>query len=140
MVVILLKNPTLKSEFLIFLLQKLFNWSIECCVWISCLSFMLSSPEKKMKLSIMDFFSRPDSQETAHLVTFTEEILNKKLHFLCNACPSYLLWYRLFLSKWSLCNFARNTIANIKNLVVFFYGFWRESYSFYSWCYKCFIK
>ena len=45
---------------------------------------MLSSLEKKMKLSIMDFFSRPDSQETAHLVTFTEEILNKKLHFLCN--------------------------------------------------------
>ena len=26
----------------------------------------------------------PDPQETADLVTFTEEILNGKLHFLCN--------------------------------------------------------
>ena len=27
----------------------------------------------------------PNLQETADLVTFTEEILNAKLHFLCNA-------------------------------------------------------
>ena len=27
----------------------------------------------------------PNPQETADLVTFTEEILNGKLHFLCNA-------------------------------------------------------
>ena len=34
-----------------------------------------------------DFFSkcvRPNPQETADLVTFTEEILNGKLHFLCS--------------------------------------------------------
>ena len=29
------------------------------------------------------------SQETADLVTFTEEILNKKLHFLCSDCLEY---------------------------------------------------
>ena len=28
----------------------------------------------------------PNREETADLVTFTEEILNGKLHFLCNAC------------------------------------------------------
>ena len=33
---------------------------------------------QKMKLSIRDFFSK-----TADLATFTEEILNGKLHFLC---------------------------------------------------------
>ena len=27
---------------------------------------------------------RPNLQETADLVTFTEEILNEKLHFLCS--------------------------------------------------------
>ena len=32
----------------------------------------------KMKLSIKNF------QETADIVTFTEEILNGKLHFLCS--------------------------------------------------------
>ena len=31
----------------------------------------------------------PNPQETADLVTFTEEILNKKLHFLCSDCLEY---------------------------------------------------
>ena len=35
-----------------------------------------------MKFSIKDFFSKCD-QFSADLVTFTEEILNGKLHFLC---------------------------------------------------------
>ena len=36
-----------------------------------------------MKFSIKDFFSKclPNPQETADLVTFTEEILNGKLQF-----------------------------------------------------------
>ena len=33
---------------------------------------------QKMKFSVKDFFSKCD------LVTFTEEILNGKLHFLCS--------------------------------------------------------
>ena len=31
----------------------------------------------------------PNLHETADLVTFTEEILNEKLHFLWNACCYY---------------------------------------------------
>ena len=40
-----------------------------------------------MKFSIKDFFRKCDqiSWKTAGLVTFTEEILNEKLHFLFNA-------------------------------------------------------
>ena len=33
----------------------------------------------------------PNSQETADLVTFTEEILSGKLHFLCSAYQEYQL-------------------------------------------------
>ena len=36
---------------------------------------------QKMKFSIKDFFSKCFPQETADLVTFTEEILNGKLYF-----------------------------------------------------------
>ena len=36
-----------------------------------------------MKFSIKDFFSKCDL-ETADLATFTEEIYNEKLHFLCS--------------------------------------------------------
>ena len=39
--------------------------------------------EQKMKFSIEDFFSKCE-HETADLVTFTEEILHGKLHFLCS--------------------------------------------------------
>ena len=34
----------------------------------------------------------PNPQEAADLVTFTEEILNGKLHFLCSLCSSEFLW------------------------------------------------
>ena len=41
---------------------------------------------KKMKFSIKDFFSKCDQiQRKLHgLLTFTEKILNGKLHFLCS--------------------------------------------------------
>ena len=46
--------------------------------------------DTKMKFSIKDFFSKCD-QETADLVTFTEEIVNGKLHFggdsIIMSCP-----------------------------------------------------
>ena len=32
----------------------------------------------------------PDPQETADLITFTEKILNGKLHFLCSKIRKYL--------------------------------------------------
>ena len=41
------------------------------------------STAQKMKFSIKDFLSKL-LQETADLVTFTEEIFNGKLHFLCS--------------------------------------------------------
>ena len=38
-----------------------------------------------MKFSIIDFLSKCDQiQKTSDLVTFTEEILKGKLHFLCS--------------------------------------------------------
>ena len=39
---------------------------------------------KKTKFSIKDFFSKCDQTRSTDLVTFTEEILNGKLHFLCS--------------------------------------------------------
>ena len=41
---------------------------------------------QKMKFSIIDFLSKCDKIRIfpADLVTFTEEILNEKLHFLCS--------------------------------------------------------
>ena len=38
---------------------------------------------QEMRFSIKDFFSNCDQIRTADLVTYTEEILNGKLHFLC---------------------------------------------------------
>ena len=43
-----------------------------------------------MKFSIKDFFSKWDQiRRKLDLVTFTEEILNGKLHFLCNENMSF---------------------------------------------------
>ena len=41
-----------------------------------------------MKFSINDFFSKCDQIRSflMDLITFTEEILNEKLHFLCSEC------------------------------------------------------
>ena len=47
---------------------------------------------QKMKFSIKDFFSNcgfGHIQETADLVTFTEEILNGKLNFLCSVTTTF---------------------------------------------------
>ena len=44
---------------------------------------------QKIKFSIKDFFSKSKPQETADLVTFTEEILNGKLKFLCSLSKQY---------------------------------------------------
>ena len=39
---------------------------------------------------------QPNPQETADLVTFTEEILDEKLDFLCSACYKLLnVWWGL---------------------------------------------
>ena len=41
-----------------------------------------------------------NSQETANLAIFTEEILNGKLHFLCSASFKDVSWTHLYLLLW----------------------------------------
>ena len=50
----------------------------------------------KMKFSIKDFFRKYDQirQKTTDLVTFTKEILNGKLHFLCSDMKNYYLAHK----------------------------------------------
>ena len=63
----------------------------------------------------------PNLQETADLVKFTEEILNRKLHFLCSECrflfhimylkstSTTILSYINFLTKWEILKNQRKT-------------------------------
>ena len=48
---------------------------------------------QKMRFSIKEFFSKCDQirRKNADLVTFNEEILNGKVHFLCSGCHFYSL-------------------------------------------------
>ena len=47
---------------------------------------------QKKKFSIKDFFSKCGQiRSSANLFTFTEEILNGKLHFLCSAVKRMLI-------------------------------------------------
>ena len=54
-----------------------------------------------MKFPIKDFFSKCDqnSQFPADLVTFTEEILHGKLHFLCSVSDQFSLLDTMETSK-----------------------------------------
>ena len=48
-------------------------------------AFPVTATAQKMQFSIKGFFSKCDQiRSTADLVTFTEEIVNGKLHFLCS--------------------------------------------------------
>ena len=51
---------------------------------------------QKMKFSIKDFFSKCDQ---IRRVTFTEEILNGKLHFLCSVSINRGYDYRIMTIK-----------------------------------------
>ena len=57
------------------------------CHFIIDVRIQTSCTEQKMKLPIKGFFSKYD-QIRSDLVTFTEEILNGKLRFLCSAGAS----------------------------------------------------
>ena len=53
-----------------------------------------------MKFSIKDLFSKCDqTQKTADLITFTEEILKEKVHFLCNVLVDVRCTARL-IAMW----------------------------------------
>ena len=43
-----------------------------------------------MNFSIIDFFSKCEIRKIANSVTFTEEILNGKLYFLCRVNAKYI--------------------------------------------------
>ena len=47
------------------------------------------TPHKKMKFSVKDFVSKFD-QISDDLLTYTEEILNGKLHLLCSGGMCYI--------------------------------------------------
>ena len=52
---------------------------------MSFLSLMQTTLHKKMKFSIKNFLvNETNPHETAGLVTFPEEILNGKLHYMCS--------------------------------------------------------
>ena len=66
---------------------------------------------------------RPNPQETADLVTFTEEILNGKLYFLCGiilTLEQFIFWKALYVSFELTCidflGFTRDTFF-IKKMV-----------------------
>ena len=64
--------------------------------------FHFCNTAQKMKFPIKDFFSKFDQIRSADLVTFTEEIFNGKLHFLCNVTVEILrerLVLRVFWGK-----------------------------------------
>ena len=53
----------------------------------------------------------PNPQEAVDLVTFTEEILNEKLHFLCSAICLSIQWLSLLLN---VCTIYSN--FDVKNV------------------------
>ena len=61
----------------------------------------------------------PNLQETADLVTFTEETLNKKLHFLCSV--PYLIIYRgiTFIAKDNNRNLSKSDYFIYQNFWFF---------------------
>ena len=62
-------------------------------------AFPVTTTAQKMQFSIKGFFSKCDQiRSTADLVTFTEETLNRKLHFLCSRCD----WKCLVVKTQSL--------------------------------------
>ena len=56
-----------------------------------------------MNSSIKDFFSKCDQKETADFVTFTEEILNGRVHFMCSEFYSSKYNYVLKQALISVC-------------------------------------
>ena len=53
-------------------------------LWDFISNLMSAFTAQKMEFSIMDFFRNVTKSAETDLVTFTEEILNGKLHFLCS--------------------------------------------------------
>ena len=63
----------------------------------------------------------PDPQFCADLVTFTEEILNRKLHFLCSARWNVAPKWDSFHPSWPACVFLSTDVIVTVYLIVYFY-------------------
>ena len=68
----------------------------------------------------------PNLQETADLVTFTEEILNGKLHFLCIVISNMLHFSNMFQKKF---------LQNFKNIIKDVHS--KKSNTVILSCYRC---
>ena len=66
---------------------------------------------------------RPNPQETADLVTFTEEVLNEKLHFLCSVRWSqtndHVLQQKHYIDVLQATNKCIRTMPRQKNIRFF---------------------
>ena len=79
----------------IFLFQFLFYLQ-DSNKWITDLQRMYQANKTPSTLHKKWSFPLRKLQETANLVTFTEEIPNGKLHFLCSASPASLYSHSLY--------------------------------------------
>ena len=80
----------------------------------------------------------PNPQETADLVTFTEEILTGKLHFLCSVWRESMkilqcnvLWLNYLRNIFTQAFCVRWTLIGYKRMVVLLKRLWIENY---QWC------
>ena len=76
----------------------------------------------------------PNPQKTANLVTFTEEILNEKLHFLCSVCSLFSLVYRS--EKNVTKNIEKLEYLNLKKFCVSFFLWTSYMYCTYLALYR----
>ena len=67
-----------------------------------------------MKFVHTSFFVQWRSQETADLVTFTEEIRNVKLHFLCCEKRKKTHKFRIYRSSYQSCSARKVVLRNFK--------------------------
>ena len=85
--------PTYSNKTVAFFFRRFFIFlSSFFCLSGFVLGLLFNTLHKKMKSSIKDFFSKCDQTRRfpPDLVTFTEEVFNRKLHFLCSdTCPIF---------------------------------------------------
>ena len=70
------------------MMQPWRNWRTDLILWYYRSRYTETYTAQKMKFSIKDFFSKYDQiHRKLRIWSFTEEILNGKLHFFCCDMP-----------------------------------------------------
>ena len=90
---------------------------------------------KKEKFSIKDFFSKCDP---ADMVTFTEEILDGKLHFLCSRKFANWKNYLLIFAECTCDSLNESLISCKWNTALQARGVQNEQKMWEVWCILCF--